>query len=350
MKLLVLPLALAFAASPSHRARATDLFALPSATTSDNTATVSWHVVGDSDLVHSIEGANRRRDVGLPTLTVADTVERAIRIATEPGVTVDWPQSLVVGADLNGLTISAIRDEPPRVDAQGRIVSLRVLELEPFLPGDFELGPFEFTIRREGDKGVETLALPASTVTIEPLLPDEPNPELAGPKGVVDAPEDDATEWTPWIVGGSVAIAIGAVAATVIATRRLRAKPGVSAKQRALASLALLDDRVRGEAHVGKRPTNEQAYTELSSILRRYIEDRFDYRATARTTEEFLRDASERRADIPDDAANRLRAVMEACDEVKFGGAEPGMSAAANAIDECRAFVESFGDREEAHA
>jgi hypothetical protein len=347
MKRFVLLLAIAFAASHSRHARATDLFALPSATTADNAATVSWHVVGDSDLVHSIEEAIRRRDAGMPGVTVADTVTRTISVATEPGVSFDWPRSLVVGADLNGLTISAIRDEPARVDAQGRIVSIRVIELEPFLPGDFELGPFEFTIRREGDKTVDTLTLPSTTVSVAPLLPDEPNPELAGPKGVVDAPEADAAEWTPWIVGGSVVLAIGAVAATVIATRRLRAKPTVSPKQRALASLAILDDRVRGEAHVGRRPTNEQAYTDLSSTLRRYIEDRFDYRATARTTEEFLRDASEHRADIPDHAAVELRSVMEACDEVKFGGAEPGMHAAAKAIEESRAFVESFGDREE---
>lgn len=339
---LALPVAL------SHQVTATDLFGLPSTATADNAATVSWMIVGgDVDLVQSLIDANQRRDVGLPTITVADTIERAIRVATEPGVSFDWPVSLIVGADLNGLTISAIRDEPPRVDAQGRIVSLRVLELEPFLPGDFELGPFDFTIRREGESTTETLTLPATSVSVAPLLPDEPDPELAGPKGVVDAPDAHATQWTPWIVGGSVVLAIGAVAMAVLATRRLRAKPMVSPKQRALASLALLDDRVRGEAHIGQRPTNEQAYTELSSILRRYIEDRFDYRAMARTTEEFLRDASERRSDLPDAASTNLRAVLEACDEVKFGGAEPGMHAASKAIDESRAFVESFGDREE---
>lgn len=350
MKRLILLFAIALPVALPHDANGTDRFALPSATTPDNAATVSWHAVGGSDLVHSIEEAIRRRDADLPGITVADTVERAIRVSTAPGVAVDWPASFAVGADLDGLTISAIRDEPARVDAQGRIVSLRVIELEPFLPGEFQLGPFEFTVRREGVSATETLTLPPTTVSVAPLLPDEPDPELAGPKGVVDAPEADAAERTPWIVGGSVALAIGAVAATVIATRRLRTKPGVTPKQRALASLALLDDRVRGESHVGKRPTNEQAYTELSSTLRRYLEDRFEYRATASTTEEFLRDASEHRAGLPDAASINLRAVLESCDEVKFGGAEPGMHAAAKAIDESRAFVESFGDREEERA
>jgi hypothetical protein len=350
MRHVILLLALTLSVVLSPYANATDLV-VPSASTPDNAATVSWWVVGDADLVAAMPEAIRRRDAGMPGITVADTITRTIFIATEPGVSFDWPRSLVVGADLNGLTISAIRDEPARVDAQGRIVSLRVIELEPFLPGDFELGPFEFTIRREGDKAVETLTLPATTVTIAPLLPDEPNPELAGPKGVVDAPEP-AARLRPWIIVGSVLLvafaALGGAGIAVL-TRRIR-EPRVSPAQRALASLALLDDRVRGESHVGHRPTNEQAYTELSSILRRYIEDRFDYRATSRTTEEFLRDASQHRADIPDHAAVQLRAVMEACDEVKFGGAEPGMSAAAKAIDESRAFVESFGDREEERA
>jgi hypothetical protein len=83
----------------------------------------------------------------------------------------------------------------------------------------------------------------------------------------------------------------------------------------------------------------------LSSILRTYIEARFVYRATARTTEEFLRDASDNRAGgLPPGAAEQLRVVLEACDEVKFAGAEPGMAAAGRAIDEVRGFVDSFGD------
>jgi hypothetical protein len=345
MRRTILLLAITLSVALSRPGFAVDLV-VPSASTADNDATVWWWAESPVIDVAAPSKESARGGNSLPT--VADTITRAIRVATEPGVTVEWPASLVVGGDLGGLTISAIRDEPPRVDEQGRIVSVRVLELEPFLPGDFELGPIEFSIRREGDPSVETLTLPPTQVTIAPLFADDAPIELAGPKGVVDAPEQAAEDLTLWIVGGSAAVAICAAFGAALVLRRNGLEQSASPSERALEELAALEDLVRGEGTMGQRPTNERAYTVLSSILRTYIEARFGYRATARTTEEFLRDAADSRAGrLPTEAAQQLRAVLEACDEVKFAGAEPGMAAAGRAIDEVRAFVESFGDQEE---
>jgi len=277
--------------------------------------------------------------------TVADTVTLRIEARAKPGASVEWPASLVAGGDLDGLTIAAVRDLPTRIDAEGMMVETKEFDLEPFLPGDVKVGPLTFTVVRNGAS--DMLALGPVAIHIRPLLPEGAANDLSDPKGVVGAPATAHERLTPWVVGGAAAVAIGAALAAVAAARRFRADATLSPRQRALAALALLDDRVRGDAMVGKRPSNDEAYTEISSVLRRYIEDRFDYRATARTTEEFLRDAAARSGGLPDGAADRLRATLEACDEVKFGGAEPGMAAAARAIDEARSFVESLGDREE---
>lgn len=283
-------------------------------------------------------------DLGEGSATVADTVTRAISVATEPGVVVEWPAALAVGGDLGGLTIVAVRERPLRIDERGRVVATREIDLEPFLPGVFEVGPLEFTVRREGEPGATTLTLGAARVAVAALLPADSNNELVGPKGVVTPPASDARDWTPWVIAGATSVGL---AAALLATTALRSKRTrePTPSQRALAALTLLDDRVRGEAHVGRRPTNDEAYTGLSAILRRYIEGRFEYRATVRTTEEFLRDAADRRSGLPSEAAAHLRGVLEACDEVKFGGAEPGLAAAGRAIDQAAEFVRRFGNR-----
>ncbi|MGP1310702.1 MAG: hypothetical protein ACTS27_10935, partial [Phycisphaerales bacterium] len=292
-----------------------------------------------------MDGARVEAAASPSRATVADLITLRIDAHASNGATVTWPSELVSGDELGGMAVVEIRDMPPRIDAEGLLVESRELTLEPFLPGEAVIGPLRFeVVRADGTR--EALTLDPVRITIESLLPDSAGDELAGPKDVVDPPVERAAGATPWIVGGTLALALGAAAATLLVTRRMRGGGEVSARQRALAALAMLDDRVRGESSVGRRPSNREAYAELSAILRDYIEERFAYRATSRTTDEFLRDAAERRAGLPADAVEQLRGVLEACDEVKFGGAEPGMAAAAEALDRTRAFVDEFSDRE----
>lgn len=302
-------------------------------------ADITTSVVGD--------GIKARALLTPPAPTVANTLTLRVEATTREGVSLEWPASLVAGGELGGMTIAAVRDLPSRIDTEGMLVTAREFEIEPFLPGDAELGPFEFAVQREGAPS-DTLMLPALKITIRPLLEENAPAEFIGPKGIVDAPEEAAQDLTLLIAGGSAAVVLCIAAGTLIALRRRGQVSAESPSRRALAALAVLEAAVRGEGNVGQRPTNERAYTDLSSILRTYIEGRFEYRATARTTEEFLRDASDNRTGgLPSDAAEKLGVVLGACDEVKFAGAEPGMAAAGRAIDEVRAFVETFGDADE---
>jgi hypothetical protein len=116
-------------------------------------------------------------------------------------------------------------------------------------------------------------------------------------------------------------------AAVVLAARRLRGgrrdkpapgPPAVSPPhERALKALAAL----RGRSLV-QQPAVEPLYRELSSIVRRYIEERFGLRATGRTTEEFIREAAG--SGLLSAAHQELvRAFLEQCDLVKFARHRP---------------------------
>ncbi|MFH0879342.1 MAG: hypothetical protein V2A34_06480, partial [Lentisphaerota bacterium] len=66
----------------------------------------------------------------------------------------------------------------------------------------------------------------------------------------------------------------------------------------------------------------EPFYTELSGIVRHYIEDRFGLKAPERTTEEFIREATNSRLLSPDHQ-EVTRDFLEQCDLVKFAKYEP---------------------------
>ena len=67
----------------------------------------------------------------------------------------------------------------------------------------------------------------------------------------------------------------------------------------------------------------EPFYIELSSIIRRYLEDRFGLRAPERTTEEFIREAATSRF-LSSDHQMLTSEFLEQCDLVKFARYQAG--------------------------
>jgi hypothetical protein len=61
----------------------------------------------------------------------------------------------------------------------------------------------------------------------------------------------------------------------------------------------------------------------VSDTIRQYLEERFEFRAPERTTEEFLRELSETDL-LTDDQKQSLGKFLESCDLVKFAKYEPG--------------------------
>jgi hypothetical protein len=61
----------------------------------------------------------------------------------------------------------------------------------------------------------------------------------------------------------------------------------------------------------------------VSDTVRMYLEERFNFRAPERTTEEFLRELSETNLLTPDQKES-LGRFLESCDLVKFAKYEPG--------------------------
>ena len=108
-------------------------------------------------------------------------------------------------------------------------------------------------------------------------------PDIRGLKDVVDIPTGN--EWVWWLLAVAAALVVGGVVAWFVRRRLARRSdelappppppPHVVAWERLQRALGLIHEA-------------EQFCTEVSHIIRVYLEERFDLHAPDRTTEEFL--------------------------------------------------------------
>jgi hypothetical protein len=151
------------------------------------------------------------------------------------------------------------------------------------------------------------------------------------------------TSWV-WILGiASIAVVVGS--GTILGLRALGARRRIekqrSAYDEAVAHLRALQDR---------GPPDDTAadswFVELSAIVRRYLEHRYEIRAPELTTEEFLLVATER-AELSGEHRKLLTDFLERCDRVKFAGYRPDAEESIATLAAARAFVEDTRLRED---
>lgn len=137
--------------------------------------------------------------------------------------------------------------------------------------------------------------------------------------GIEEEPKFWWSDWPRWTMGaGVVLLGVGLGAALALrVTRRNRTLTTVAAHQAALQELKKIEAMelpAKGEL--------ERYHTELSNLLRKYLEQRFRLAATRQTTPEFLENA--RTAVYLNPVHQRvLREFLEQCDLVKFAQVRP---------------------------
>jgi hypothetical protein len=158
--------------------------------------------------------------------------------------------------------------------------------------------------------------------------------DIRGEKPLV--PIQDAGWW--WIAAVIGVLALAAAGAWWMATRRraavLPARPACPPHERALEDL----ERLRQEALPSRRRF-EEFYVRLSTIVRRYVEERFSVRAPEMTTEEFLQ-AALRASALSAEHRVALQEFLSRCDLVKFARYEPSEREADDALSSAFTFVQ----------
>ena len=140
-----------------------------------------------------------------------------------------------------------------------------------------------------------------------------------------------------WFVGeGLLLVLVSAVAYRIYRQKRRLRMPSQSvnpwqAAQQRLEALHRKDWTTEGKL--------AEYYTELSGIIRRYIEERFGLRAVEMTTEEFLRSVGAS-ALLTEEQKKVLKDFLSACDLVKFARYGPSPQEIEESWAKARRFVE----------
>lgn len=159
--------------------------------------------------------------------------------------------------------------------------------------------------------------------------------ELAGPRGALDASVTDHR--LLWVIIAFVTVGLGALGA-VLGLR------GVRRARDRRARISAYEDAVRRLAELEQRGAPDDAaadawFVDLSSIVRHYLEGRYQVRAPELTTVEFLQEAR-RVAGLSAEHRDLLTAFLERCDRVKFAGYRPDADESLATLKAARAFVE----------
>jgi hypothetical protein len=269
---------------------------------------------------------------------IGDAVTLTITVVAEENVELLMPE---FGEALDRFSII---DYVPResIDDEGRTVAVQQYRLQPPSSGPQAIPPIliEYIDRREGQReapeGFDAYELLTERLgfEVESVIPDDAKADLRPALGKLPprAPPP-AARW-PWILIGLILLAVTgplAVKGYLVWRRRARRR---SAYEIARARLNRLLAR--------PRPTAEQVdafYVELSGIVRRYLEDRFELRAPELTTEEFLASVGES-PDLSREHQALLREFLRQADLVKFAGVQPSNEDIERSIEAARRFLE----------
>lgn len=257
-------------------------------------------------------------------ITVADSLLVTLEATVPEGETLKFPEP---GEKLGEFTLVGTTESEPRLGEDSRITLTRVYELEPFLPGDYEIPSLEISF---GDgQSIATEPVSIAVVSVLPEGTEDPEiEEIAPPVGL------PGFSW--WVYALA---ALGLAAVTFLFWWRfVRKKPMEVEPAPAPHEVALRAMRELMAEDLIERGQAKLFYLRLSAILRHYIEDRFGLHAPESTTEEFLRDLRGA-AHFNDRQKSLLQEFLVHCDMVKFAEYAPSREEIEGAINACGQFI-----------
>ncbi|MBA3457463.1 MAG: hypothetical protein H0T42_30560 [Deltaproteobacteria bacterium] len=172
-------------------------------------------------------------------------------------------------------------------------------------------------------------------IEVTPVPAEQATAELKPALGELD-PDVGKTGWALILGLGGGALML--ISGTILTIRALRARRRIekqrSAYEEAVAHLRDLEQRGAPD------DTGADAwFVELSAIVRRYLEHRYEIRAPELTTEEFLLVATAR-PELTTEHRGLLTSFLERCDRVKFAGYRPDADESIATLAAARGFVE----------
>lgn len=267
-------------------------------------------------------------------LTIAETFLLEFEATIEPGYEVQMPK---VDKVLENFGIVDWNNLGKRLDEENNVINTYRYRLEPFLSGKYEIPAFTFEFYDVNSTEEKKYELSSEPIEVEiTSLLGEQRSELVieDIEGVVEMPRQ-ASLWWIWLL---IIVVIFAATGGWILLRRKRVAKLIRIFKPAH-EIAYERLRALVEKKLVETGKIKEFYEEISSILRHYIEHRFEMRAPERTTEEFL--AELKYSDVlsaPDKES--LEEFLIHCDLVKFAKHSPTTEQIQRTFDLVKEFIE----------
>jgi hypothetical protein len=279
-----------------------------------------------------------------PKPSLGDPIHLRLEIESPAGISIEAPFQEAGDQRLGRFRVVAF-DRATRHKPGGGQVQEQTYTLEAYSSGRHRIPPLRLEMidaRAAGSGGA-----PDARSKAQELLTDEIPLEVAPvPAAAVDADLKPPLGALDVRVGGTSPLAIlGAVSLALVlgsgglllyraARVRRRIQQQRSAYDEAVSALRALEDRGAPDAEAA-----DGWFVELSAIVRRYLEQRYEIRAPELTTEEFLLVATAR-PELSEEHRGLLSSFLERCDRVKFAGYRPDAEESLATLAAARGFIE----------
>lgn len=288
-------------------------------------------VTATIDSVDVLQGRLRQVDVEVvqpESMTLKWLTDR------EEGEKSQVPVELLSGVEVN----SASAIDTVRLGA-GRIQLNRTLLIQPWDSGEFVVPGIALTAGQDTFRS-SPFAIKVYTADIDTMMTIHSwGPAVSQPRGFFDwVPDWIADYWAAYLIG--LLLIGGAIAAYVLKRKgglrevlKPEEKP-IPPYEKAMQQLEILKQR-----QLCEKGQEKTYYTELTEILRQYLEGRFGINAMEMTTPQIKRAV---RATVPADAAPGLmNEVLEMADYVKFARLRPLPEDNVRAFNQAMTFIEN---------
>lgn len=272
--------------------------------------------------------------------TLGDPIYLRLEIEAPAGISVAAPFQHAGDQRLGRFTVPDFSRDSQRKPG-GEHIEKQTYTLEASSSGRHRIPPLRFEMidarAGAGSAGGAAQELLTDEIPLEiaPIAAAAANAELVPMLGELDAQVGGTN---PLTIAGIASALLVLVSGALLAVRALRARRRI-AKQRsaydeAVAQLRALEDRGAPDSAAA-----DAWFVELSAIVRRYLEHRYEIRAPELTTEEFLVVATAR-PELREDHRGLLTQFLERCDRVKFAGYRPDADESLATLAAARGFIE----------
>lgn len=272
------------------------------------------------------------------TMLIGDQVGLTLSFSFPENTMVRWP---MIGDTILGniLVLNWSKIDTLHPAGQKTTTLSQKFLLTCFDSGFYTIPPVRFFYRTQSDTSTLTAQTGMILLNVH-TVPVDTSQAIKPIKGPVNIPLT-FREMLPWILGGLLLAALIFALVYYLRKRKksepvfvLKPKIVISPHEAALAALERL--RMQKLWQTGRV---KEFHTELTEILRRYIEERFGLPALERTTAEIVGDLETHGGTNPA-TREKLRRVLERADLVKFAKAQPLPAEHEASLDDGVAFIQ----------